>query len=137
MSEFPEASEPSFSDMADAFDSVLTARPRARGSGRRQGMSAANLVREGGPNSYATTIPGGYVSTLLRQSSAMIESPPWYFETMAFLGDTPGIAWHSAAYGAREADRQHAIAVRWFTSRGGGQEVEHHGPRAAEELEAA
>ena len=78
-------------------------------------MKAAELVRDGRPNAYATPVPGGYVSTLYRESSAMIESPPWFYETMAFLDSEPGISWQSAASNPREADRQHSLAVRWFS----------------------
>lgn len=59
---------------------------------------------------------GVRVSTIIRESSAM-EYAPNYFETMAFWieADRPGILWHSAAGYQREADRQHDLAVRWFS----------------------
>jgi len=57
------------------------------------------------------------VSTAYRQSSALVSSPPWYFETMAFDDDEPGIAWQSSAGFKREAIRQHSLAVRWFARR--------------------
>lgn len=62
---------------------------------------------------------GVYVSTIVRESSAMEYVSP-YFETMAFW--LPGrkqeghaILWQSAAGYEREADRQHDLAVRWFS----------------------
>jgi len=73
---------------------------------------AADLCRDGFPRSYATDVPGGRVSTLLRESSSF--DPAWYYETMAFLWGVPGIPWMSAASHAQEADRQHDLAVRWF-----------------------
>jgi len=57
------------------------------------------------------------VSTVHRESSAMVNSPSWYFETMAFHDDTPGVEWQSAASFRREAFRQHQLAVRWFARR--------------------
>ena len=63
----------------------------------------------------ATRVGRVVVSTIYRESSAMVNSPPWYFETMAFADDTPGIEWQSAASYKREAVRQHALAVRWFS----------------------
>ncbi|RDI73341.1 hypothetical protein Gocc_2941 [Gaiella occulta] len=65
------------------------------------------------PRPWKTPVPGGWVSTIYRESSARVESPPWYFETMAFLDD--GIAWESAARREQEARRQHDLAVRWFS----------------------
>lgn len=55
-----------------------------------------------------------WVSTRYRQSSALTESPPWYWETMAFHRDKPGILWQSAARIEREAVRQHDLAVCWL-----------------------
>jgi hypothetical protein len=67
---------------------------------------------------------GTYVSTIFRESSAM-EYAPNYFETMAFWlpGREPEsgrrvILWQSAAGYKREADRQHDLAVRWFSREG-------------------
>jgi hypothetical protein len=58
---------------------------------------------------------GVRVSTIVRESSAWGHRSP-YFETMAFrLDGTLGILWQSSAGYEREADRQHALAVRWFS----------------------
>ena len=39
-----------------------------------------------------------------------------YYETMAFSYDPPDrIIWQSAAHHEREANRQHDLAVRWFS----------------------
>ena len=61
---------------------------------------------------------GIYVSTIVRESSADYGSP--YFETMAFWCDptahgSHAILWQSAAGYRRAADRQHDLAVRWFS----------------------
>ena len=63
----------------------------------------------------ATRVGAVVVSTIYRESSALVESPPWYFETMAFADDKPGIEWQSSAGWKREAVRQHLLAVRWFS----------------------
>ncbi|HUO69416.1 MAG TPA: hypothetical protein VMU39_01460 [Solirubrobacteraceae bacterium] len=66
---------------------------------------------------------GVYVSTIYRESSAIEYASP-YFETMAFwLPDRapengPVILWQSAGRFEREADRQHDLAVRWFSREG-------------------
>ena len=61
---------------------------------------------------------GVHVSTIIRESSAMEWMSP-YFETMAFYLDCRrGILWQSAATYQREADRQHDLAVRWFSREG-------------------
>lgn len=61
---------------------------------------------------------GVRVSTIVRESSAMGYASP-YYETMAFwLDRTPAILWQSAAGYKREADRQHELAVRWFSREG-------------------
>jgi hypothetical protein len=65
----------------------------------------------------ATRVGTVLVSTIYRESSAAVNSPPWYFETMAFDDDAPGIEWQSSAGFKREALRQHALAVRWFARR--------------------
>jgi len=59
---------------------------------------------------------GVYVSTIFRESSAMEHVSP-YFETMVFwlASERLGILWQSAAGYKREADRQHDLAVRWFS----------------------
>lgn len=65
-----------------------------------------------------------WVSTRYRESSAIVNDPPRYFETMAFSRSTypaavaegrSGLLWQSAAYSEREARRQHDLAVRWFS----------------------
>lgn len=68
-------------------------------------------------------IPGTnvWVSTILRESSAVGHHSP-YFETMVFSNE-PGIVWQSAAGFQREADRQHDLAVRWFSRKAEG--VDH------------
>lgn len=66
---------------------------------------------------------GVYVSTIYRESSAM-DYASNYFETMAFWlpGREPesgrAILWQSAGRFEREADRQHELAVRWFSREG-------------------
>ena len=66
---------------------------------------------------------GIYVSTIVRESSAMEYGSP-YFETMAFWLDgrqPPGertLLWQSAAGYQRAADRMHDVAVRWFSREG-------------------
>lgn len=61
---------------------------------------------------------GVRVSTIVRESSALMYGSP-YFETMVFwLDGTPAMLWQSAAGYAREADRQHDLAVRWFSREG-------------------
>lgn len=56
-----------------------------------------------------------WVSTIVRESSAM-DHRSRYFETMAFpYSPATGILWQSASGYRREADRQHDLAVRWFT----------------------
>ena len=55
-----------------------------------------------------------WVLTVLRPSSALGDFGR-YWETMAFGYDITGILWQSAAYFEREADRQHDLAVRWFS----------------------
>lgn len=63
-----------------------------------------------------------WVSTIYRASSAL-DHPSNYFETMAFRAtpdssSRPHILWHSAAPSLAQAERQHALAVRWFESHG-------------------
>ena len=81
--------------------------------------SALPLPLEVGPYRHDVIEETGVrVSTIIRESSA-IEYAPNYFETMAFwLDRTPAILWHSAAGYQREADRQHDLAVRWFSREG-------------------
>jgi hypothetical protein len=65
----------------------------------------------------ATAIPEVRVSvsTVLRPSSALGDFGR-YYETMAFSYDPPDrIIWQSAAHHEREANRQHDLAVRWFS----------------------
>lgn len=58
---------------------------------------------------------GTWVSTIFRESSALMYGSP-YFETMAFYVDRrPSFLWQSSAGYEREADRQHDLAVRWFS----------------------
>lgn len=69
---------------------------------------------------WSDRFPGGYVSTIYRESSAMEHLSP-YFETMAFRDEYDpgeGIAWHSAASYEKEARRQHDLALRWFSRSG-------------------
>jgi hypothetical protein len=57
------------------------------------------------------------VSTVLRPSSALGDFGR-YYETMAFpYAPATGIIWQSAAHHEREANRQHDLAVRWFSRR--------------------
>jgi hypothetical protein len=71
-------------------------------------------ARQVGP--YRHDVVGAVlVSTILRESSAMEYRSP-YFETMAFpVEGKPAILWQSSAGYEREADRQHDLAVRWFS----------------------
>lgn len=59
---------------------------------------------------------GVWVSTILRESSAMEHRQP-YFETMAFAlaPHERGILWQSGAGFEKSADRHHDLAVRWFS----------------------
>jgi len=70
-------------------------------------------TREVGP--YRHDLVGAvFVSTIIRESSAMEHSSP-YFETMAFpVKGERAFLWQSSAGYEREADRQHDLAVRWF-----------------------
>lgn len=81
--------------------------------------SALPLPLEVGPYRHDMIEETGVrVSTIIRESSAM-EYAPNYFETMAFwLDNRPRILWQSAAGFQREADRQHDLAVRWFSREG-------------------
>ena len=67
----------------------------------------------------ATAIPSAQVSvsTVLRPSSALGDFGR-YYETMAMpYAPATGILWQSAAHHEREANRQHDLAVRWFSRR--------------------
>jgi len=55
-----------------------------------------------------------WVSTIVRESSA-IEGPSRFLETMAFSYHGTEILWQSSAGGERQANRQHDLAVRWFS----------------------
>jgi hypothetical protein len=88
-------------------------------------MTSAAQGRKIGPYRHdVLTATGVYVSTIYRESSAMEHVSP-YFETMAFWlpgrepeSGRPIILWQSAGRFEREADRQHELAVRWFSREG-------------------
>lgn len=84
-------------------------------------MSDATACERPGLGPYRQDVieaTGVYVSTIVRESSAMEYASP-YFETMAFwLDNRPAILWQSSAGYKREADRQHDLAVRWFSREG-------------------
>lgn len=76
---------------------------------------AADTQRE--PGSYRHDVVGNVlISTILRESSALVNNPPLYYETMAFSNEdgTVQMLWMSAATHQQAADRQHDLAVRWF-----------------------
>jgi hypothetical protein len=91
----------------------------------RPPVSTAATERKLGPyRNDVIEMTGVYVSTIYRESSAMEHVAP-YFETMAFWlpgrepeGGRPVILWQSAGRFEREADRQHDLAVRWFSREG-------------------
>jgi hypothetical protein len=62
--------------------------------------------------SWATQVGEVVVSTLYRESSALVNNPPWYFETFAFHDGR--IIWQSSAVSEDKAQHQHDVAVRWF-----------------------
>lgn len=64
---------------------------------------------------WATEAGGVLVSTRYRESSALVNNPPWYFETLA--SHDGRIVWHSSAVTEDRAQHQHDVAVRWFGSR--------------------
>ena len=64
----------------------------------------------------STSFQGGWVSTCFRV--APVEDTSRYYETMAFRHEydpAEGIAWQSTALTRKGADRQHDLAVRWFS----------------------
>jgi hypothetical protein len=69
------------------------------------------------PGPYREDVVGDVrVSTIVRESSALTATPVCYFETMAFpVAGDPQILWFSTAGHERLADRQHDLAVRWFS----------------------
>lgn len=65
--------------------------------------------------SWATEVGDVLVSTRYRESSALVNNAPWYWETFAFKAGR--IVWESWGYYLSEALRQHNLAVRYFGSR--------------------
>lgn len=71
--------------------------------------------RHGSPTSWATEAGGVLVSTRFRESSALVNNPPWYFETFGFRDER--IVWESTANTRAEAEHQHDLAARYYGSR--------------------
>ena len=66
------------------------------------------------------------VSTVWRQSSAMVCSPPWYYETMAFKeGLNRILVQLPSSYGLVQAAKAHAGLVVSLTREYGGEREPH------------
>lgn len=69
--------------------------------------------------SYLYTEFGSFfISTAYRQSSALVQDPPWYYETLAWNEKKEMVADNSGAFAAEQAYMQHIEVIKQLNATG-------------------